>query len=449
MPRPRGAAYKTEVLSIAWAIAGMLALAPAEGSAPTREAEVATSTTMSTATSTTTATPGRLVIGPEHRGALTVVDAEGRTVAEVALRAGRATVVELPAGRYALRDASGQPLDPEAPALELEAGQALSVELPAAFSAPAEPAPSIAPRVGPAVTTGPLGSPVLAQREIELVRRRPWARWVAPLLSAVIPGAGQAVNGQPGRGLAVFTGTAGLVLGTVALWSARDPALGAGGDVSGGSGEEIVRLVGLAGLSTAAGLLYLGQILDAHAQAVDRRPPRPARDHILAIEASRATTVGFSAGQPAYRLYSDWSLAIMGQVAPRVSVGLSDLSIKYARHRDMVTVQAGVRAAYRFYDRRRVWLAAGGGALLQGTRADAALDPLVPDPDAPRPAAERALGAVPYLHFDARLFLLDRWSLGLVPRVSLPLAARRYGRGLSLPRYAATFELAATMGVYF
>jgi hypothetical protein len=240
------------------------------------------------------------------------------------------------------------------------------------------------------------------------------------------------------------------VLGTVAVWAARDPANGAAGDVGGRNSEEIVRLGGFAGLSTAAGLLYLGQILDAHAQAVDRRPPRPARDHVVALEVSRSTSVGFAAGRPAYDLYSDWSLAIMGQVAPRVSLGLSDLSIKYARHRNMVTVQAGVRAAYRFFESRRVWLAAGGGALLQGTRADPALDPLAADPVAPRAAdAERAFSAVPYVHVDARLFLLDRWSLGLVPRVSLPLAARRYSGGLALPRYATTFELGANMGVYF
>ncbi len=56
---------------------------------------------------------------------------------------------------------------------------------------------------------------------------------------------------------------------------------------------------------------------------------------------------------------------------------------------------------------------------------------------------------MPYVHFDARFFLLDRWALGLVPRVSVPLQARRFGGGHLLPRYATTFELLATMGVYF
>jgi hypothetical protein len=437
----------------------MLALAPA--AEPTASAREPTASPSSPAPRSQAASaradegqpaaqgPARLVLGPDHRGTLTVVDEQGHEVAAVAMRPGLRTVVELPPGRYTLRDASGQALE----TLALEAGEARAASLPPAFHAPA-PAktPSTAPPVPrPVVTTGPLGPPSKhAQQEIELVRRRRWARWVAPLLSALIPGAGQAVNRQPGRGLAVFTGTASLVLGSVAVWAAGDPSNGASGNVDGGNAGEIVRLGAFAGLTTAAGLLYLGQILDAHAQAVDRRPPRPERDHVVSLEVSRFATVGFAAGRPAYDLYTDWSLAIMGQLAPRVSFGLSDISIKYARHRSMLTVQAGVRAAYRFFDRRRVWLAAGGGVLLQGTRADAALAPVSSDPTGPQATdAERAFSTVPYVHLDARLFLLDRWYLGLMPRVSVPLVARRFGSGLSLPRYATTFELGANIGVLF
>lgn len=432
----------------------MLALAPASGpSASEGEAKAVGDTTAASAAGPEVEGSGRLVLGPDERGTLTVVDGGGSEGATMVLRPGRRTLVELPPGRYTLRDARGHAVQ----SFALAANEVRAVELPPEFSAvpsgPARPPAAGGPTErGPAVTTGRLGPPSLdaaAEQEIELVRRRPWARWVAPLLSAVVPGAGQALNRQPGRGLAVFTGTAGLVLGTVAAWAARDPAAGAAGTTAERDGREIARLGGLVALSTAAGLLYLGQILDAHAQAADRRPPRPARDHVVALEVSRAATVGFAAGRPAYDLYADWSIAIMGQVAPRVTLGLADASIKYARHRDMVTVQAGVRAAYRFLDRRRVWLAAGGGALVQGTRADPALSPLVPQAGVPRADAERAFSAVPYVHFDARLFLLDRWSLGLVPRVSLPLAARRYGGGRALPRYATTFELGAVMGVYF
>jgi hypothetical protein len=441
LPRRRRAAYKARVLCVAWAIAGTLALAPASSPASVSNGEPG-------ASSSAPQEPAQLVLGPDHQGALTVVDDHGHAVADVALRPGRRTLVALPAGRYTLRDPSGEVLD----TLELTPGEIRAPTLPATFSSPA-PArvPSASPAVRPAVVTGRLGpaSPS-AEREVQLVRRRRWARWAAPLVSAVVPGAGQAIiDGQPGRGLAVFTGTVGLVLGAVAVWAVRDPSNGASGDGAGRDAQEIVRLGGFAGLTTAAGLLYLGQILDAHAQAVDRRPPRPMRDHVLALEVSRATTVGFAAGQPAYALYSDWSFAIMGQLAPRVSLGLADASLKLARPRNMVTVQAGVRATYRFFDRRRVWLATGGGVLLQGTRADPAREPLVPEPGAPDPDPERVFSAVPYVLFDARLFLLDRWSLGLVPRVSLPLLARRFSGGRTLPRYTTTFELGAVLGVYF
>lgn len=442
------------MLSSAWILAGVLALAPAgpaEGDGGSEAAEPARPEGEPSPEPPAAGT-GRLVLGPDHQGTLSVRDASDREVATVALRPDRRTVVEVPPGRYTLHDDAGQTVA----SVEVEADQVRAVPLPEALRVDPPPV-ALRDRApgGPVVTTGRLtedrvGPPTAeAQQEVELVRRRPWARWAAPLLSAVVPGGGQALNGQPGRGLAVFTGTAGLVLGTIAVAAARDPTAGASGQASGRDAEAVVRLGALAGLSTAAGLLYLGQILDAHARAVDRRPPRPLRDHAVALEVSRFTTVAFAPGNPRYQLHSDWSLAIMGQLYPRVSFGLSDLSIKYARHRTTVTVQAGARAAYRFFESRRVWLAAGGGVLLQGTRADPALLPLVEDPDAPRPDAERGFSAVPYVHFDARLFLLDRWSLGLQPRVSLPLAVRRTQGARALPRYATTFELGANLGVYF
>ncbi|MEX1361764.1 MAG: hypothetical protein AB1Z98_01460 [Nannocystaceae bacterium] len=422
---------------VTWLMAGLIGLGP-DAVEPAAEALAARQASPA---------PGRLVFPPEHRGTVVVEDDEGTQVASITL--GRRTAVDLPPGRYVLRDAGGD----EVSELQLESDQVRAVELPPSWREPddaAPPRPRVpAPASTPAVSTGRLGPATPeAELEVELVRRRRWTRWGAPLLSAIVPGAGQAVNGQPGRGLAVFTGTAGLVLGTVAVFGARDPAEGAtAGDPGRSDAQEVVRLAGLAGLGAAAGLLYIGQILDAHARAVGRAVT-PLRQHTLAFEVSRYSTVGFSAGEPAYDLYPDWSLAIMGQVVPRVTVGLSDASIQVDRHRDTLTVQAGVRGAYRFFDRRRIWLAAGGGWLFQGTRADG-VTPLLDDPQAPAPEVERAFTAVPYLHFDARLFLLDRWSLGLVPRVSLPRLPRRFGGGRALPRYTTTFELGAVMGVYF
>ncbi len=421
----------------AWALASVLALAPAEE--PPSEAVAVTE-------GAEPAGSARLVFGPEYRGSLTLVDDTGHEAAAVVLRPGGRTIVEVPAGRYSLRDGEGQTIS----TLEVEADQVRSVTLPDEWQVPEPEAPRSTPaRSAAVVVTGPLEDPSSERPQVELVRRRRWARWAAPLLSAVVPGGGQALNGQPGRGLAVFTGTLGLALGTVAVWGARDPTAGTSPDPTGRDGREAVRLGGLAGLGAAAGLLYIGQILDAHAQAADRRATEPRTGHVVALEVARFSTVGFAPGEPGYDLYSDWSLAVMGQLVPRVTLGLSDLGIKYGRHRSRVTVQAGARAAYRFFDRRRVWLAAGGGVLLQGTRADAALEPLAEEPPGPSNEAQRGFSTVPYVHFDARLFLLDRWSLGLMPRVSVPLWARRYRGDRVLPRHATTFELGATMGVYF
>lgn len=396
---------------------------------------------------------GTLVIGPDYRGVVQIVDDAKRVVAEVSL--GSRVSIELAAGRYSLVDTDGAVIM----SVVVDGGAHADVELPERFKASDSAATPIGasagssgatPRSDAAVTTGRLGpAPLAAQQEVELIRKRPWKRWAAPLLSAVLPGAGQALNRQPGRGLAAFTGTVGLVLGTIAVVAARDSADGADPTETGGDAREVVRLAGLAGLSSAAGLLYIGQILDAHAQASDRSGTNPFTRHRIAFELSRFTTVAFAPNRPSYALYSDWSVAVLGQVAPRVSVGLSDASIKYTSDRKMLTVQAGARGAYRFFERRRVWLSAGGGVLLQGTRADASPGPLGATEPATEADTERAFSAVPYVHFDARLFLLDRWSLGLTPRVGVPLLARRFGRGLALPRYATTFELGATTGVYF
>ncbi len=440
LPPDRSAAYKARVLHAAWALAGALVLAPGEGPAPSAQLGASDRESVEQG-------PARLVFDEQYRGQLRIVDAQGQIVASVVLRGEGPTLVEVPPGRYTLEDRAGEPIG----SVDVEADQVRAVALPPSWrSAPDDPVATVPARPAAAVTTAPLRSPTVeGSAGVELVRRRRWARWAAPLLSAVAPGGGQALNGQPGRGLAVFTGTVGLVLGTVAVWAARDPAAGATPTDPDAGTREAVRLGALGGLSMAAGLLYVGQILDAHARSRDRGPA-PRTGHRVSLELSRYSTVGFAAGEPAYDLYNDWSLAIMGQLVPRVTLGVSDLSIKYGRERSRVTVQGGVRAAYRFFDRRRVWLGAGGGVLLQGTRADPSLSPL--DDEAERgPSVEpqRGFSTVPYVHGDARLFLLDRWSLGLVPRLSVPLWPRRYRGEQALPRYAATFELGATMGVYF
>jgi hypothetical protein len=163
LPRPRRGAYKARVLPVAWALAGMLALAPAAGpSVPAGEASADGEAATSAAASPEVEGSGRLVLGPDQRGTLTVVDAGGSEVATVVLRPGRRTLVELPPGRYTLRDANGRALE----SLALSANEVRAVELPPEFAAvPSGPARSSAARGPtermPAVTTGRLGPPSL------------------------------------------------------------------------------------------------------------------------------------------------------------------------------------------------------------------------------------------------------------------------------------------------
>lgn len=106
LPRPPRGAYKARVHLAAWAIASTLALGPASGpAAAEREPSRATRTPTAAPAPATTreraegSAPGRLVLGPDHRGTLSIVDAEGREVAALSLRPGRRTVVELPPDR--------------------------------------------------------------------------------------------------------------------------------------------------------------------------------------------------------------------------------------------------------------------------------------------------------------------------------------------------------------
>jgi hypothetical protein len=110
-------------------------------------------------------------------------------------------------------------------------------------------------------------------------------------------------------------------------------------------------------------------------------------------------------------------------------------------------MQAGLRSMYRFFDRRRVWLSAGGGVILQGTSVRRPDRSLQPGEDARR--VDRRFGAVVYAQLELRWFLLDRLSLDLFPRVSLPITHRDYRPGQKIPRLATTFELGAGVGVHF
>jgi hypothetical protein len=400
--------------------------------------------------STSSQATGNLQLGPDARGRVKVLDASGAAVAEVTLRPGDTVTLPLPPGEYRLADAEGRTFDE----VMVSAGESVHGEVPAPMIAEA-PAPALEP---PAASGGPVGAGEVSvvaapSREAEegslrVTRRSRWRRIGAPILSALVPGLGQAVNRQPGRAIAFFTGTASLALASAALWTARDPTEGATpGDAGRSNAQEVLRLGAFSAFTGAAGLLYLGQIMDAYAVAAGKRRPRPAKDHAVALSVTRSSTVGFAPGQPAYDLYSDWSVAVLGQLVPRLTFGLADASIKWHRARDALTVQAGLRVAYRFFDRRRVWLSAGGGVLMQGTTAQGQPEPI--EAGAPTPDRQRRFSVVPYAHFEARIFVLDRWYLGLLPRISVPLLERRFRRDQSLPRYATTFELGLSAGVLF
>jgi hypothetical protein len=302
----------------------------------------------------------------------------------------------------------------------------------------------------------PEGAPSMVETETR-PRRGPgsrtpgprWTRWGAPLLSALIPGAGQAINRQPGKAVSVFGGAFALVGGAVGVALSRDRATGASPGRGDGDALQITRLGALSALTSAAGLLYVGQILDAYAVAVGKWP-RPHRDYAVNLEVTRMSTVGMRPGEPRYALYDDFSIALMGQVAPKVAFGLADLSVKFIGSdfalADRTTLQGGIRTTWRFFERDRWWLLLGGGFIFQGTGAGDPNPSL--DPEAPRPNPERRFGAVGYVQMEARWFLLDRWSLNLAPRVSVPIADRAYEVG-TIPRYATTFELGTGVGVYF
>lgn len=404
------------------------------------------------------AQPGTVVLGPAAAGTATLVDEQGQVVARLTLVAGRTVEVAVPPGRYRL-EVGGQ----TAADLSIGAGERVELEAPPSLVATVPPPVQPQPQPPFAADDGALPSRSERARTDRITpgeasptarRRRPprrALRWAAPLASAIIPGLGQGITGRPGRAAAVFTGTLGLVLGAVGLHIARDETAGAALDDDGrADSTEFLRLGGISLLSGAAGLLYFGQILDAHrlATGVPYREMKPRRDFVLAFEVQRASTVGFSPGVPRYDRYEDWSLAVMGQPVPRVTVGVSDLSIKLDPARDGVVVQGGARSEYRFYDKRRVWLSAGGGVMMQGYGAQPQTEPVADDGGAVERDDGRFSAAL-YVHLATRIFVVPRWSLNITPRINFPLLERHYARGRTLPQYSTTFELALGTGVHF
>lgn len=271
--------------------------------------------------------------------------------------------------------------------------------------------------------------------------RRPgpaWKRWAAPLASAFLPGVGQAINRQPGKATLALAGTATLIGATVGLQLSKDPRQNLALGIGESSGAHIARLGASSALTSALMMLYVWQIADAYAVAVGKWPV-PRRHYKVNVDFARMSTVGLRPGGPGYALYDDFSLAVMGQVAPKIGFGLADLSLKIDERREQYTLQAGVRTMWRFAEPGRWWFSVGGGLIVQGSGAA---------PLGPTQGAQRRFGAIPYLLLEGRWFVLDRLSLNFAPRVSVPLTDRDYRTG-RIPRYATTFELGTGLGVHF
>lgn len=421
----------------AWTVAISLVAAPAPGESatPTSTEESAPSTAADP-----TAGQGTLTLyGGAQGGLLAVHGPTGEQVASVALKPGQTVEIALPPGLYDIR--------PEGPGVNgapvrLSAGQSARFELPGR----PPPPPRVAAEPGDgenlaAALKNPPPDPAKPERPA-------WKRPVAPIMSAITPGTGQFINGELGKGFGMLLGTAALLAGSVVLYTAPDPLEGAGvGGNSQSFGTAAVTAAGFGVLTGGLQLLYASQIMDAYAVAADKPVPTPRKRHRLALEVGRSATVGFRVGDPAAAFYPDWSVALLVQIVPRFSFGLSDLSMKFGSDVGRVTMQAGARMQYRFYDRGRVWMSAALGSILQGSVGRGGPDSLVLG--APPPPTETSFAAVPYGQLDLRYFIVDRWSLNLVPRVSVPLGTRFYGGDRAIPKHAVTFELGTGVGVYF
>jgi len=320
---------------------------------------------------------------------------------------------------------------------------------PAEPVAPREPVPNddtdlLAPSFSR--STEPRGSTLVSPSRAS-VRPRPgqsppwpgkWRRWGAPLLSTFVPGLGQIANGQVLQGAGVFFGSAGGLVGALVLYRARN-------DGSRPLGREYARLTGYGLLSTGVPLLWIFAIVDAYEVANEVEEVRPELEHRLRLSVARTMTVGFRADPDRPGFYDEWTGAMLGQVARRWSVGASDLGLKFDRAR-LDVVQFGARVDYRVFDRRRLWidLALGSAVQVKTRRSHAALDP-----EAPAIVTKTKLGAVPYVQIDLRWFLIDRLSLDLIPRLSVPVTTRYFSADRALPRFAPTLELGASASAYF
>ncbi len=359
------------------------------------------------------------LVAPEHR----IEDAQGRTVATYVVRDDAPTTLRLPPGSYVHVAPDGKRTDVAiGPGDTFVAGAPKSV-------APAAPRTAIA-------RPEPEAPPPRAERKP--VKHA----WAAPLLGTLLPGSGHAIARKPGAAFGWFAAAAGLTFGAVALGLAADENEGATPREGGRTpAREALRHGAFVLTTDALALVWIGQAADAWV-AAKRKIVRAKHRHVIAVSVQRATTVGMRPGEPTMARYEDLSIGVLGQIVPRFSLGVADLSV-HGRSGGRLTLQAGLRASGRVLERDRVGLVVAGGVIFQGTSGDTTVD----DDD---PVREKGrFGAIAYAQFETRVFVLDRLSLDVGPRFSVPFATRYYGGGRALPRWAPTLELVAGTQVYF
>ncbi|HWB73386.1 MAG TPA: hypothetical protein VG755_00495 [Nannocystaceae bacterium] len=370
-----------------------------------------------------------------------VVDAQGQPVAEIVERKGERTTLTVPPGRYRVVASDGSARD-----VTVGDDGVLAVGTaaePTRAAAPSDDAGGVpAPRDTTRAGSAPPDEPAKKPRKDRSKHRR----WGAPLAATFLPGSGHAIAGRPGAGFGIFAGAAALTFAAIATGIGGDPREGTTlGDPKRSASREVLRTGGFVLATDALALLWLGQIADAWVQATGKRV-RGRTQHAVAVSLQRASAVGMRPGEPAIARYDDFSLAVLGQVIPRLWLGLADLTVHTGGSGRPVTLQVGARVAGRVLERDRVWLVLAGGAILQGTRARSTLPPIG---DAPAERERGRFGATVYGQIEARIFVLDRLSLDIAPRLSVPLATRYYGHDRAIPRWAPTLELVAGPEVYF
>jgi hypothetical protein len=369
----------------------------------------------------------------ERARTMRVEDASGQPIATVTVRPDTRTVLELPPGRYRLVEADGSRREVtvgDDGILVASAGPSGGPTARPTALAPVHATPR--PDAKPATTR-----PRDPSRQL---------RWAAPLVATFIPGVGHAMARRPGAAVGIFAGAAALTFAAVATGIGGDPREGTAVGASGRSAaREVLRTGGFVLATDALALLWIGQIADAWVSATGKIV-RARKQHVVALSLQRASAVGMRPGEPAIARYDDFTVAVMGQVFPRLSVGLADLGLHLGGLGRPVTLQVGARIAGRVLERDRFWLVVAGGAILQGTRGYASAPP---DEGGNLRRERGRFGATLYAQLEARVFVLDRLSLDVAPRFSLPLATRYYGHDRAIPRWAPTLELVAGPTVYF